>query len=194
MKEIQLLNSNDHQHLLQQVEKSTGLVLPVNDDRLGPISFHLYAYQEHPGVHFQMRWGVRTIFHKKNLPAADKDEMLNKLNRLIQRNAGLIKENLTVYCLEQLNNIVFLELDPHLSAVPDGGHQLTLEVCKARRKAKTVDTGGWPNYCVAISWFDESGEFQEFLYPLRIDRAQKMFLIPAGEIASRFRAYRDQLI
>jgi len=193
MKEIQLLKPEDHQRLLGAVEKNTGLILPVNDDRFGALSFHLYFYEGHPALHFQMRWGVKKIFGKKNL-SVQEENLTSHLCGLIKRHAATIRENLQTYCLEQLKNLMFLELDPHFTFNPGIGHQFTLKVCKARSKVPEQETCGWPNYCVAISWVDETDEFQEFLYPLRVDAEQRILVIPAEDIARRFKIYRDRMI
>ncbi len=194
MKEIELLSEKDKRELLRLLEKQCGLLLPADQIRLGAITFHLFRYQQQDGLYFLIRWGMQKIFSSKGISDAGTKRVLAQLRTLIRGNKTAIKKALTGYYGEQLNNLAQIELQPELTRQCSDAAQLNLSVCQARRcRAKSTNNYGWPNFCVMISWLDETDEFQEFLFTLPLDAQSKSFTIPSEEIIVQFRRYRDTI-
>jgi len=195
MKEIELLSAKDKNELLRLLEEQCGLLLPKDKALFGAITFHLFRGQRQQGLHFLIRWGLQKIFSARGIHDAGAARVLEQLRSLIRSNKTTIKKALTDYCGEQLNNMAQIELQPELTRQCSDARQLSLSVCQARAcRSKETNNHGWPNYCVVISWLDETDEFQEFLFPLAMEEQSRSFTIPGEAIIARFRRYRDTLI
>lgn len=195
MKEIEVLSENDKKELLRFVEEQCAVVLPDDQTRLGSVTFHLYRYQRQEGLYFLIRWGLQKIFGARGIRDAGAKHVKAQLRRLIRGNAAAIKKALSDYYAEQLNNLAQIDLQTELMRYCSDADQLNLRVCQARNcRTENPTNYGWPNFCVVISWLDETDEFQEFLFPLPLNAQSKSFTIPTEEIITRFRRYRDELV
>ncbi|MBD3223893.1 MAG: hypothetical protein GF313_04140 [Caldithrix sp.] len=200
MREVSILNEQDIQILQKAMESSCQLLLPIQDDKLGAITFHVYSYenkdkQNQPDVCFQIRWGTHKIFNKRHLKANTENSInIENLKSIVSKHCQSIKKQLIDHCQNQLNNWVMIELDPHIQSHNPDLNQYELKVSRARSPKKENDCHGWPCYCVVINWNDELGEFQEFLYHLHINPETRRFELPKADIVKAFQHYRDTVI
>ncbi|GEM_PF-6803174 len=193
MRETNLFSEVEQGELKEALQKACKILVPEEDSRLGRLTFHLYEYENSKQYLFQIRWGMHKIFRTK-IPMKPSPRLsLTTFEKLMKKYCRDIKTALHDYCLEQLDLAVNLELEPILSdkgVLFDG---FRLKVCKTRTVSNQDEMYGWPNYCIAFSWNDEWGEYQEFYYPLRLDAEQLRFRIPAEEIVQKFLIYRETI-
>lgn len=197
MEEVDILTRADQQRLLIQLEQACGIVLPHARSNMGALSFHVYRFKDrNPGSSrewaFQIRWGVHKILSDKNLCL--NEQYLPVLMEVIKIHHKKIKQGLWDYAESQLNTIISLELEPELNRHRVDLVSFQLKVCKARQKVDALNKFGWPNFCVALSWYDELGDFQEFIYPLSFDPEKRCFVIPTQKLVREFLIYRDSAI
>jgi len=202
MEEINILTAEDIKALLKSVEKECTLLIPDEKERLGELSFHLYEYDKSgasgntngKSVVFQIRYGMHKIFSKKHLTVNLKNKYLEDLVKVVCENKNDIKKAIIDYCQSQLETIISLELIPEFNKRFPYLFSYELKLCKARKKNQLMIKYGWPSLCVMISWTDEFGDFQEFMYPLMIDPESRHFQIETSKIISAYQTYRDQLV
>lgn len=201
MKEINLLQTEDIKRLHAFLEDSCSLLLPFEKERFGELSFHLYRYNDDSeagssslNIAFQIRWGANAIFHKKNLKLGADDSIVEKICQIIHKESESIKKAIFKYCENQLSAIVPMSVEPVLIMRQPNFSGYKLQFCKGRGKKSSLSEYGWPNYCVLIAWYDELGDFQEFISPIGFDAKKRKFLIDAENIVLEFQKYRDTVI
>lgn len=202
MEEVNLLTEKDTKELLQTVEKFCDILIPDEKERLGEISFHLYKYDNADNTDnygkqswtYQIRYGVHTIFSKKhiNIPA---DQNYNDvLAKTICDHKDKIYASIVEYCQNQMDTMVKMELEPQFQQRFSYIFTYDLKLCKSRNRNKQMLNAGWPSLCIAISWNDDYGEFQEFMYPLTINQDTRRFNLDSDKILTAFQSYRDSII
>ncbi|MBN2426241.1 MAG: hypothetical protein JXR46_11220 [Calditrichaceae bacterium] len=197
MQELEILSEKDQAYLINALQKSCRMILPVSDQKFGALSFHIYSFDERSteGENvFQIRWGIRKLFQDKNIGKIDSQTLLKNLAHIIDKNFETIKKELNEYCLEQLQTYIAMEVEPVLSTNFGGLYDIKIGFCRSRKRAEEIKSSGWANFCIYISWTDEFGEFQEFLYPITFTGDQSSFDIPVDHIIKEFRRYRDSLL
>ncbi len=192
MKELRTFSPQELQTLKETLEKASGLILPNDPTRFGELKFHVYSGATEHEFHFQIFWGPHKIFTKKHLLQSSKHDLLQALQALLKESAAEITQALLNYCAERLNDFLQIELQPLLMAHGLDTLQVNVKV-KPSTKAPTQQNGGWPIWCLLMSWVDEFGEFQEFAHKIFFDVSQKQFQISAEEIVKNFVKYRNQL-
>ncbi len=195
MEELYILSEPQTMVLFKTLEHACGLILPGERSGIDRITFHVYQKKHHQNSSdrriFLIRWGLHQIFQKKHLPELSPQKLEAQLKNIIQMNSTAIKQTLFKRCGEFLSDTVTLTLEPALYAHNIVLDNYKLKVCNTRKKASNA---GWPAYCILLSWTDENGAFQEFIYPLQFNEQAKQFLIPAEEIVTQFIRYRDTQI
>lgn len=202
MEEINLLTEKDIEQLVKTVVKSCNILLPDEKERLGEISFHLYKFDNpdsserygKESLAFQIRFGMHPIYTKKHIKFQNKQQYIGYLSGIICDNKDKIYASIIEYCQSQLDTIVAMELEPEFNRKFPYIFSYDLKLCKSRNRNKMMLEAGWPSLCIAISWNDEYDEFQEFMYPLSIDPANKKFNLDPSTILSAFQNYRDAII
>lgn len=197
MEEIHLLNADQMLSVLNAIQKHCGLILP-GGRVLDPVTVHLYQKKHHRSAKdnrlFLIRWGVHQIFQYKSFPQLPAAESCEQIKNIIGDKAAAIRKSLVEYCPEILKDALTLRLDPELSrrTVLLTGYQI--KVCPTPKKAHTDGNGGWPNFCLFLSWTDEDDTFQEFRHPLAFDEESRCFNIREKDIVDNFIRYRDTVI
>lgn len=202
MEELNLLNGKTSERLWQALEEATGLLLPKEKERFGEISFHIYHYVQNDtngkngdaSYVFQIRWGMHKIYSQKRICLNLNADCLAALIEIIKNDKNQIKKELIEYIENQLATIVTLELEPEFNRRFSMLRQFEMQVSRGRKKNLAIQTHGWPLLCVFISWYDELSEFQEFIFPIKIDAEIRQFVIPTQKIITQFQKYRDSLI
>ncbi|NOX88156.1 MAG: hypothetical protein GXO77_03955 [Calditrichaeota bacterium] len=194
MKELNPFSAEEIKALKKHLESCCGVKIPEDTTRFGEIRFYLYSGSKSDEFHIQIFWGPHKIFSKRHFYPKSGESLLNTIQSIILKNSGAIKEELFEYCEERLNDFAYIELEPLIER-----HKLTflnidLKVCKARKKIHPSQSGGWPLWCVVMSWKDEFGEFQEFVRPLKFNSQTQIFEINGESIIKEFLKFRDQLI
>ena len=138
--------------------------------------------------------GAAPDFQKKHLPELSSRELETQLENIIKNNRASIKKALFKQCGEILSDAITLKLEPALNKKNILLTTSKLKVCNIRKNTVNKSNCGWPNYCIFLSWTDDGGEFQEFIYPLQFNASEKQFRIPADEIVTQFIRYRDTLV
>ena len=196
MQELEILTEKDQEYLINALQKSCQMILPRSDQKFGALSFHIYVFDERSTEGdnvFQIRWGIRKLFQDKNIGKTDSQTLLKTLAQMIDKNSETIKKEINEYCMEQLQTYTAMEVEPVLNKSFGGLYDIKLGLCRGRKRTEEVKNSGWANFCMVISWTDEFGEFQEFLYPITLNDDQSCFDIPVEHIIKEFRKYRDSL-
>ncbi len=195
MEELHIISEKQQADLLKRLESSCGLILPGEQSGLDPLTFHIYQKKHHKNKSdrriFLIRWGLHQVFQQKHLPEFPIEQIENILGTVIQKNCSQIKKTLIEQCRGILNDAVTLKLEPTLNAQNILLITTQLKICKTRTRGSNDFNSGWPNYCVFLSWTDENGDFQEFIYPLKFNEQERQFIIPAEDIVTQFKRYRD---
>ena len=202
MKELNLFSDEEQKTLRELVESSCHIVLPQDKQKMGTVTFHLYHYQHNSSdtnikqleTNFQIRWGVYTLFQQKHLILPGQSQYMEAIKQVIIQNCSQIRQALHKYCEEQLSSMVPLALEPEINSRIPYVSGLELKVCQGRQKYENGQNSGWPNYCILIAWYDELGEFQEFIYPIKFEQSERSFPIPVEQIVDKFQIYRDTVI
>jgi hypothetical protein len=198
MEELNLINNQQGMELWKALEQNTGLLLPRDKEHFGEVSFHVYVrtrtdFEKNDNEYvFHIRWGMHKIFSEKHLCLKNPAECLDDLIKVIKSNKNQIKIKLIEYIEGQLGSIVTLELEPAFNQKFSSLRLYEIKVDRGRNKNNV--SHGWPNICIFISWYDEFGYFQEFIYPIRLYRETRCFRIPIPEIITQFQRYRDSLV
>lgn len=197
MVELFILSKQQKADILGSIEQHCELILPAKSEHLEAVSVHLYEKEHQQSALekriFQIRWGLHQIFLDKHLPDLSPSETTEILKQIICKNAKKIRHSLFTQCQDILSDTVMLELEPEINQRNIAFSSYKLKVCNARNSDKNYTNSGWLNFCVFISWIDENGDFQEFIYPLLFSAKQKRFHIPAQEIVTAFIRYRDSM-
>ena len=202
IEESRILSEKDKNKLYNSLEDSCQLMLPKEKERIGEITFHLYHYENIKNdigsakkhCLFQIRWGSHKIYSKKHLNMNPEKSCLDILTKAIQADRKQIKNALVEYCKNQLSSIVIIEFELEINKKSPNLTGYELQVCKCRKKNVEMNNSGWPNFCIFISWYDELGDFQEFIFPIKLDPESRLFQIPTQKIVSDFLVYRDTVI
>jgi len=197
MVELNILSKQQEADILASVEEYCQLILPAESEHLETVSVHIYQKEHQQSVLdkriFQIRWGLHQIFQDKHLPDLSPAETTEILKHIIKKHSKKIRHALFSQCQEILSDTVLLELEPEINQRNIAFSSYKLKVCNARNTDKNYRNSGWLNFCVFISWIDENGDFQEFIYPLLFSEKKKRFHIPANEIVTAFIRYRDSI-
>lgn len=202
MKELNILKNTDIRKIRNHLSESCGLTIPDEKEHMGLISFHLFKYEHHlennesgkDEMRFQIRWGAHKIYSKKHFFITDETNVIEQLKQFISQDCMKIKKELLDYCKTQLGNIVTLEVEPEINKRNPGLIGYQIQVDRGRTNTSVKENAGWPCLCIFISWFDELGDFQEFVYPVKFDGKSRQFLVDAKEIADAFQVYRDTVV
>jgi len=193
MKEANILSDQDKENLLAYLESSFNIKIPSNKERFGFISFHLYRYEKERSTEwvFQIRWGSHQLFSKKHLSL--QEDYLSQLCEVIRANKYSIIKSAMEFCENQLNDIVLLELGPELTRKLPllNNYQLSIRKIRPGRSKETYQC--LTDYGLCISWYDNMGDYQEFLHPIPYDVEKGLFDFSAEKIASKFQVYQDQV-
>ncbi len=182
----------ERSQLLKQLRAVTKLPLPYKDLYLGNVQFFLRNHDNKNDYDFQIRWGSKNILIERNVTSAAAEVSKEEIQRLMQVHAGSMRKKLIEYCVEQLNNIVTIELPIQLQKrLPSFvNYNLFVNICRIQKKETN---NNWPAISVFISWDDELGEFQEFVYPLKFDNETDHFILDYEDIVNNLVRYRDSL-
>ncbi|MGD9489705.1 MAG: hypothetical protein AB7W47_16915 [Calditrichaceae bacterium] len=195
MQESNILSEKDKKELFVILEKHCNLVLPDEKIRCGDFSFHLYHYEKNNDADdswvFQVRWGTHRFYAKKHLSFTNNKDYLSILTDVIRKDKSLIKKALLEHCENQLNTIAMLEIEPAINKKLPYLSRYEMSVKKLRNPGKIKNESGWPNFGVCICWYDELGNFQEFVYPIQFDSISRRFRVPPEEIVNKFQVYMD---
>lgn len=198
MEELLLFSDTHTQLLIAWLEECCQVTLPDKRDDLDVVTFHIYQKKHHQTAHdrriFQIRWGLHQIFQIKHMQESSIEQTLEEIKTAIFKNGKKIQASLYKYCEQLLSDSVTLRLVPEIDKHSILLSSYKLKICSARKGKNDTDSHGWPNYCVFLSWIDESGDLQQFIYPLHFDGAGKRFDIPTSDIATKFIQYRDSCI
>lgn len=198
MEELHIISEALKSVLLGTLEDACGLIMPGEQSGLDRLTFHVYQKKHHQDSNdrriFLIRWGLHQIFQKKHLPELSPQELEAQLKNIIIKNSIAIKQALFKQCGEILSDAITLKLEPALNTQNILFTTSKLKICNVRKNSLKSSNCGWPNYCIFLSWTDDSGEFQEFIYPLQFSKPKKQFIIPAEEIVTQFIRYRDTQI
>ncbi|MEJ2545135.1 MAG: hypothetical protein P8Y99_13795, partial [Calditrichaceae bacterium] len=202
MEEVNLLTEKDTKELLQTVEKACNILIPDEKERLGEISFHLYKYDNSENIDnfgkqswtFQIRYGMHTVFNKKHIKISSNKNYHEIITKIICDYKDKIYASIVEYCQNQMDIMVKMELEPQFQQRFSYIFNYDLKLCKSRNRNKQMLNAGWPSLCIAISWNDDYGEFQEFMYPLHINPDTRKFNLDSDHILSAFQSYRDSVI
>ncbi len=194
MKELQILKKQQIDQLKKDLEKATGLLLPDDSIRFGDLKFHIYSGSKENEFHFQIFWGPHKIFSKKHVLDISSEHLIDHLKELVTQSSRTIAQALTQYCETRLNDFLQIELQPLMMNHGLDVLQIDLKVRRSSKKSPNQTNGGWPIWCLLLSWIDEFGEFQEFVYKIYFNTQSKKFDIPPQEIISQFIKYRNSLI
>jgi hypothetical protein len=175
--------------LTDTLEEATGLRLPHSNKHLCVLQFIIYNPEQHQ-FSFQIRWGVRNIFMKKNIAGDPANIPLNTLNTLIQRNSKKIREELIKGCREHLNDVVISELPLEINRQMPAFREYKVFVDIPRSFNHPSNNNGWPEFSLFVAW-DDWDEFQEFVEPLSFDYRQGQFRLEYPEIVGRLKRFRD---
>ena len=199
---MNLLTQNDTEELWRTVEKSCNILIPDEKERLGEMSFHLYKYDNTESSDnygkqswtFQIRYGIHTVFSKKHIKMPSSQNYIESLTKIICDNKNKIYTSIIEYCQNQMDTMVSMELEPEFNSRFAYIFNYDLKLCKSRKRNKQMLKAGWPSLCIAISWNDDYGEFQEFIFPLTINPDTRKFNLNSDKILSAFQSYRDSVI
>jgi hypothetical protein len=193
MKEANILTDQDKSDLLAHLETSFNIKIPRNKERFGFISFHLYSYDKQDVQEwvFQIRWGRHQIFSEKHVTLDE--NYLSQLFTVIDSNKYRIMKAAIEFCENQLNDIVLLELGPELNRRLPLLNDYQLKVRKINFQKSKEASQCLTNYGLCISWFDDMGDYQEFLHPIPYNVSTGLFDLSPEKIVSKFQVYQDQV-
>lgn len=202
MDRINVLSKKDQAILLGLLEQECALLLPDEPERLGPITFHLHPHKlseanspADDSLHiFQLRYGMLSLFSYKQVKLNSQGEYMNDITHIIKANKSKIKTALIEYCQNQLETIINIELEPYLRKQFPYLFNYRLKLCQARLKNKDMLDIGWPSLCISISWTDDYGEYQEFMYPICLNKITRRFQLEVRQIVTAFQRYIHALI
>ena len=94
-----------------------------------------------------------------------------------------------------MNNIILVELPIHLrNTIPAfNDYKIFVDVSRCRSTNNDESKYKWPPISVFISWDDEFGDFQEFVYPLKFAYKNNHFLLDYHSIINELKYYREQI-
>ena len=192
-----LVNEKHRLLLIDLLEKSSRLPLPREDMYLGNINFALYhksASSTNQYI-FQIQWGSKSIFIIKNLPLKDMDKIENEMKKIFEKNAEALRSDLIKYCISQLNNIILVELPIHIRKEMPAfiDYKLFVDVTRCVNKDNKEKKLKWPSIALFISWDDEFGDFQEFVYPLNFAYGTNHFILDYKSMIQELKRYRDKI-
>ena len=184
--------------LIDLLERTTGLPLPREDIYLGNINFALYhktASQDSNQYIFQIQWGSKSIFVLKKLTLKNIDQIEDKIQEIFKKHVETLRSDLIQYCISQLNNIILVELPVQIRNVMPAfiDYKVFVDVSRCRNKESEEKKLKWPSIAVFISWDDEFGDFQEFVYPLNFAYNNNHFILDYESMITELRRYKDNI-
>ena len=195
MEELHIVSEQQAQQILAGLEKYCGILIPSPYSGLEPISVHIYQkkHQSEPGDCrvLQIRWGMHQIFSFKHFAKFNSEEIVNAIHEILKKNCKKIQEKLFEHCKEILSDFITLILEPELNSRNIILSSYNLKICNTRKNSKNENTGGWPNYCIFISWEDDQEDFLEFVYPVLFNEKTRQFELPVDDIITKLIKYRD---
>jgi len=202
MEHVNLITDKDQAHLLGLVEQECALLMPNEPERLGSVSFQLHPHKpsetnfptDDSLYVFQLRFGMLSLFSHKQLKLNSPGEYMKDITPIIKENKSKIKTALIEYCQNQLETIVTMELEPALRQQFPYLFNYQLKLCQARIKNKYMLDLGWPSLCISISWTDDYGEYQEFMYPLCLNRDTRCFQFDMQQLITALQRFVHALI
>ncbi len=194
MKKLKSLNEDDVAVLKQILEESTRLTFPEDATRFGALKFHIYSGAGSNEFHFQLFWGPHNLYSKKHVQEKSSNELITDLGRFIKKDGKKIAQAAIQYCEERLTDFLQIELQPLLMANGLNALEIEIKIRQSKKTKATDDNGGWPVWCLLMSWMDEFGEFQEFVHKITFNKEIKHFDIDPQVIIKKFIAYRNSLI
>lgn len=194
MKELKALNEQDFSFLKHSLEKSTGLLFPDDATRFGDLKFHIYSGASDKEFHFQLFWGPHKLYAKKHLKERSPDDLFKDLANSIKKDGKKIARAAIQYCEERLADFLQIELQPVLLANGLNALEIEIKVRQSKKVRAGAANGGWPVFCLLMSWTDEFGEFQEFVHKITFNKENKLFNIDPQIIVKKFINYRNSLI
>jgi hypothetical protein len=193
------LVSQKHRILLvKKLEDVTQLPLPKEDLSLGNINFFLYRKSSSSNSDqyvFQIQWGAKSIFVEKNIILKDINKIEDKCYSLFRENAESIRTELIQYCISQLNNIILVELPIQLRQfMPTfNDYRIFVDISSGKQINNNDKKLKWPPISIFISWDDEFGDFQEFVYPLKFSYENSHFILDYPSIIKELKVYWDHI-
>jgi len=193
--ERNLLNENHRLSLIDKLQSIVSLPLPKKDLYLGNLNFLLYHKDSSKDneYDFQLRWGSKSVFLCKQVLINDDKKIENDLTKKLNENKAEIRKEIIKYCISQLDGIILSELPIYIrQKMPSFfDYKVFVDLCRTRKKQNNIH---WPPISVFVSWDDENGEFQEFVYPLKFDYDTGNFNIDYPSIVKELQKYRDTAI
>lgn len=193
-----LLDESHRVQLVNQLQVSTGLPLPVKDLYLGNINFLLYE-KETGGSNsthvLQIQWGSRSIFVEKHFTVKKNQDLFKAIKDLFDEHCLALRSECIKYTVTQLNDIVAIELpikiQEKLPTLLD--YRVFVDITKKHGKEQIDNNVCWPQISVFIAWEEEFGEFEQFVFPLSFDEETNHFILNYAEIAEGFIRYRNSI-
>ena len=193
-----LLDEHYRSQLIKQLQVSTGLPLPVQDLYLGNINFLLYEKESASSsdVHvLQVQWGSKSLFIEKHFIIRKNKDLLEAIRDLFDNHCLELRDECIKYTVNQLNDIVAIELPIKIQekfpALID--YRVFADITKKHGKEITDNKTCWPQISVFITWEEDFGEFEQFVFPLSFDEETNHFILNYDEIVTAFIRYRDSL-
>ena len=193
-----LVSQKNRISLVKELEDVTKLPLPKEDLSLGNINFFLY--QKSPSSKpdqyiFQIQWGTKSIFVVKNIILKDINKIEDKCYSVFQANAESIRNELIQYCISQLNDIILVELPIHLRNVMPtfNDYRIFVDISSCKQINNDDKKLKWPAISIFISWDDEFGDFQEFVYLLKFNYENNHFILDYQDIINELKVFWDHI-
>jgi len=193
MKELKSLNEPDVALLKQILEESTRLIFPEDATRFGDLKFHLYSGSSSEEFHFQLFWGPHNIYSKKHVKEKFSNDLFNNIGKFIKKDGKKIARAAIQYCQERLADFLQIELQPVLMTHGLNTLEIEIKLRQSQKSRASAANGGWPIWCLLMSWTDEFGEFQEFVHKITFNKEKKTFEIDPQSIVKKFINYRNSL-
>ena len=194
MKELKTLSEREFQILRQNLEQATGLIFPDDPTRFGELKFHIYSGRQKNEFHFQVFWGPHNIFSQKHMKESSAGDLIGDLGKSLQKASAKITRAALQYCEDRLNDFLQIELQPVLMSNGLNALEIDIRVRQSKKTHHVGKNGGWPVWCLLMSWTDEFGEFQEFVHNIVFDEQERKFVIQPQVIVQKFIGYRNSLI
>jgi hypothetical protein len=196
--ECNLVNEKIRISLIEKLENVTQLPLPKEDIYLGNINFFFYhksSSSKNAQYIFQIQWGSKSIFVLKNIILKDMKKIEDKCHSIFQDNADIIRAELVQYCVSQLNNIILVELPIQMRTFMPAfnEYRIFVDVSSCKPVNDNNQKLKWPSIAVFISWDDEFGDFQEFVFPLKFGYDKNHFILDYHDIIKELKIYWDSL-
>jgi hypothetical protein len=196
--ECNLVNENNRISLIEKLEAATLLPLPEEDIYLGNINFFLYqkcSSSKDSHYIFQIQWGSKSILVVKSTTFKDINKIEDECNTIFQENAEKLRSALIQYCISQLNNIILVELPIQIrNLMPTFiDYRIFVDISRYKSSNNNENKLRWPPISVFISWDDEFGEFQEFVYPLKFNHKNNHFTLDYNTLINELKVYRDTI-